>query len=108
MAGKFNVSTDIRSLTDFKRHTNELTKQMKQTGRPLVLTVNGKAEFVVQDAASYQATIEAAERVLIVEGIQRGLEQMERGEGVDAKEFSKAFRARHKIRPENGAEPDGV
>ena len=30
-------------------------------GRPLVLTVNGKAEIVVQDAASYQEILEAAE-----------------------------------------------
>ena len=49
-----DISKDIHSLTDFKRRTTELVGQLKTTGRPLVLTVNGKAELVVQDAASYQ------------------------------------------------------
>jgi len=31
-----------------------MMKQIKKSGHPLVLTVNGKAEAVVQDAASYQ------------------------------------------------------
>ena len=106
MAGTIDVTQDIRSLTEFKRHTSELTEQMKATGHPLVLTVNGKAEFVVQDAASYQAMLEAAERATTVEGIRRGLEQMARGEGQSAEEFFEAFRARHGIRPEDGTEPD--
>lgn len=49
-----NLSQDIQSLSTFKRNTNELINQMKETGNPLILTVNGKAELVVQDAASYQ------------------------------------------------------
>ena len=36
-------------------------QQLQQTGRPLILTVNGKAEIVMQDAASYQEMLEAAE-----------------------------------------------
>ena len=95
MTTTLNVSEDIRSLTDFKRHTTELTEQMKASGRPLVLTVNGKAEFVVQDAASYQAMTEAAERAATVEGIRRGLEQIARGEGRPAADFFDEFRARH-------------
>lgn len=107
MTSTLNVSQDIRSLTEFKRNTTELTEQMRASGRPLVLTVNGKAEFVVQDAASYQAMTEAAERAATVEGIRRGLEQSLRGEGRPAGEFFAEFRARHGITAENGAEPNG-
>jgi len=39
-----DVTQDIHSLTTFKRKSSDLMKQMKKTGRPLVLTVNGKAE----------------------------------------------------------------
>ena len=53
-----NLSQDIQSLSTFKRNTNELINQMKETGNPLILTVNGKAELVVQDAASYQKIID--------------------------------------------------
>ena len=34
---------DIRSLTDFQRNTKAHLKRLKATGRPAVLTVNGKA-----------------------------------------------------------------
>lgn len=71
-----DLSKDIHSLTDFKRRTNEFVQQIKQTKHPLVLTVNGKAELVVQDAESYQRLLEAAEFVETIKGICQGLEQM--------------------------------
>lgn len=92
-----NLSQDIRSLTDFKRHTTELTEHLRESGRPLILTVNGKAELVVQDAASYQGLLDAVEMATNMMGIQRGLEQMERGEGMAVAEAFADFRARHGI-----------
>src|SRR5438477_865014 len=65
-----DIANDIRSLSDFKRNTSELLDQLKKTGNPLVLTINGKAEGIVQDAEAYQ---ELLERVETIEGIQRGL-----------------------------------
>jgi prevent-host-death family protein len=93
MSTPLNVSQDIRSLTDFKRHTTELTKHIKQSGRPVVLTVNGKAEFVIQDAASYQALAEEAERAITIAGIQRGLDEIARGDSQPYREFFKEFAA---------------
>jgi prevent-host-death family protein len=90
-----NLHRDIHSLTEFKRNTNDFMKQMKETKVPVVLTVNGKAELVVQDAESYQVMLERLERIDALEAIQRGLEQMERGEGRPAEEVFAAFRARH-------------
>ena len=48
--------TDIASLTDFKRNTSEAIRRLKTTGQPRILTVNGRAEVVVQDVASYQSS----------------------------------------------------
>lgn len=45
---------DIYSLTDFQRNTRRHIKRLRRTGRPVVLTVNGAAELVVQDAEAYQ------------------------------------------------------
>ena len=53
---------DIASLTDFHRNSTTYCKRLKQTGRPQVLTVNGKAVLVVQDAAAYQRLLEVVER----------------------------------------------
>ena len=56
-----DISRDIQSLTDFKKNTSEFVNQLKQTGEPVVLTINGKAELVVQDAAAYQKLRQIAE-----------------------------------------------
>src|SRR5438034_1191555 len=74
-----DLSKDIHSLTDFKRHTPEFMKQLKESRHPLVLTVNGKAELVVQDAEAYQQLLDLAERVKVIEGIRRGLEDVKAG-----------------------------
>jgi len=51
---------------------------MKKSGRPLVLTVKGRAEAVVMDAASCQRLWD---RVDATEGIRRGLIQARKGMG---------------------------
>jgi prevent-host-death family protein len=73
-----DVTQDIHSLTTFKRNSSGLMKQMKKTGRPLVLTVKGKAEAVLLDAAAYQ---EVASQLDAVAGVRRGLAQARKGTG---------------------------
>ena len=91
------LTRDIHSLSTFKRDTAKLMRQMKKTGQPVVLTVNGKAELVVQDAASYQELLEAKDRMETIEGIKRGLESMKRNAGKPAKEFFQEFFASERI-----------
>jgi len=74
-----DLHRDIQSLTDFKKHTPEFIQQLKETGEPVVLTINGKAELVVQDAASYQKLLDIADQAKVLEGIRRGLEDMRAG-----------------------------
>ena len=88
---------DIHSLTDFQRNTKEHIQRLKETGRPEVLTVNGKAEIVVQDAASYQKLLELIDRTEAIEGIQKGLESMQRGEGKPAQDVFTRLRKQHTI-----------
>ncbi len=54
---------DIGSLTDFARNTKAHLQRLRRTGRPELLTVNGKAVVVVQNAAAYQRLIESLERL---------------------------------------------
>jgi PHD/YefM family antitoxin component YafN of YafNO toxin-antitoxin module len=53
---------DIGSLTEFQRNTQAHLKRLKRTGRPELLTVNGRAEVVVQNASAYQRLIESLEK----------------------------------------------
>ena len=54
---------DIGSLTVFARNTKAHLKRLRRTGRPELLTVNGKAEVVVQSASAYQRLIESLEEL---------------------------------------------
>jgi prevent-host-death family protein len=91
---------DIYSLTEFQRHTKEHLARLKQTGRPEVLTVNGRAELVVQDAASYQKLLELLDYAEAVAGIKQGLASMRRGEGRPAAEVFQHLRSTHQMPPD--------
>src|SRR5262249_56347206 len=95
--------TEVHSLTDFLRNTKSHISRMKRSKRPLVLTVNGRAELIVQDARSYQALLELADRAEAIEGIRRGLESMARGEGRPAEQVLEELRKNHKIPPRRGS-----
>jgi len=41
---------EVRSVTEFQRNIKDYVGRLKQRRTPLVLTVNGRAELVVQDA----------------------------------------------------------
>ena len=86
---------NIHSLTDFLRHSKRHLQQLKRSGRPNVLTLNGKAEVVVQDAAAYQEMIEAMEAAQAKQGIAEGIASMERGEGEPADKVFARLRKKH-------------
>ena len=82
-----DISRDIHSLTDFKKNTSDFVSQLKQTGEPGVLTNNGKAELVVQDASSYQKLIEPAEQAAEMIITRRAVAEMKAGLGRPAAEM---------------------
>jgi prevent-host-death family protein len=61
-----NLAEDIRSVTDLKRHTREILDHIHFTGRPVVLTVNGRADSVLMDASVYQKHLQAANLVRLL------------------------------------------
>ena len=88
---------DIHPLTDFIRKAKEHVGLLKKSGRPTILTVNGKAEIVVQDAEAYQALMDQVDRAQTLEGIRVGLEQMNAGQGHPAEKVLDEIRRKHKI-----------
>jgi len=54
-----NITEDIRSVTDLKRKTREILDRIHRTGRPVVLTVNGKADAVIIDAKTFEKHLRA-------------------------------------------------
>src|ERR1700688_3523038 len=49
---------EVRSVTEFQRNIKDYVLRLKKRKTPLVLTVNGRAELVVQDAEGYQQILE--------------------------------------------------
>lgn len=85
----FNITTDIQPLSHFKRNTQEVREHLKATGNPMVLTVNGKAEMVVMDAAAYEGYKEwQIAKALHVsdEDLQEALDEVDAGSGRPARE----------------------
>lgn len=70
---------EIRSVTDFQRNAKEYVGKLKKSKTPLVLTVNGRAELVVQDAASYQEMVDHLEELELAAAIQAGLDDVKAG-----------------------------
>ena len=94
---KLNLAEDIHSLTDFKRRTIDLVESMEASGNPMVLTVNGKAKLVVQDASSYQKLLDDLDEAEAVAGIRRGLEDVAQGRTQPAKRAFAELRKKHGI-----------
>lgn len=81
---------DIHSLTEFLRNHRAAVERLRESGRPEVLTVHGKAALVVQDARRYQEVLELAERMqaLLAEraGHERNLDGGELSPGSDGED----------------------
>jgi len=91
------LARDIMSLSTFKRDSNKVMRQMKKTKAPVVLTVNGKAAVVVQDAESYQRLLELKERTEVVETLRQRLASLGRKKGRPVEDFFTEFFIKHNI-----------
>jgi len=90
-----DITTDIQSLTTFRRSSGDFMKHLKKSKRPMVLTVNGKAAAVVQDAEAYQRLLDIAARADAEEGIRQGLDDARKGKIRPAREFFAEFETSH-------------
>jgi prevent-host-death family protein len=93
----FDISKDIHSVTTFRRNPGQFIKHLRKTKRPVVLTVKGKAEAVVQDAESYQRLLDIVARADVHEAIRQGLEDVAHGRTRPAQEVFNEIRRRHGI-----------
>ena len=88
---------EIHSLTDFLRNHKAHVARLKESQTPEVLTVNGKAEVVVQDAVSYQLMQDRLHHMETLAAIQEGMASAERGELKPAVQVLAEMRARYRL-----------
>ena len=95
------LARDIMSLSTFKRDSNKVMRLMKKTKEPIVLTVNGKAAVVVQDAEGYQRLLDLKERSEVIAVLRQRLSSLDSKKGRTADEFFTEFFAKNNIPTED-------
>jgi len=86
-------SSDIHTVTEFSRKPAEHIKRLSESKRPEILTVNGKAAVVIQDAETYEKMASMADYAESIQNIRQAMS--EQGRPLD--EFTTEFEARHGI-----------
>jgi hypothetical protein len=86
---------EFRSVTEFQRNLKGYVGRLKKKKVPLVLSVNGRAEIIVQDAGSYQALLDRLERAETLAATRQGMEEFECGEGIPLEQSERQLRKRH-------------
>ena len=84
-----SIIEDIRSITELKRDTNAILRHIHVSGRPVVLTVNGKAEAVLMAAAEYEKTTQALNLLRLLIPAE---EDVKEGRVEDAVSFFREFK----------------
>lgn len=65
--------SDIHTLTEFKRHSTRLLARLEDSGRPLVLTVDGRPKAVLLAVEAFEEMAALAGRADALEGVGRDL-----------------------------------
>ena len=92
-----DTTKDIQPLAAFRDHPEKMMRRLKNTKRAIVLTVNGKAAAVVQDAEAYQRLLDLAAEANAAEGIRQGLEDLKHGRSREAQAAFDEIRAEHGV-----------
>lgn len=92
-----DITKDIQPMTTFRNHSAEFLDHIRETKRPIILTVNGRAAAVLQDAESYQRLLDIAAEADAMEGIRQGLEDMDTARTRPAEDVFSELRAEYGI-----------
>src|SRR4030042_5651070 len=94
MMTQMSPSEDIRSVTDLKRNTREILDHLHATGRPVILTVNGRADSVLLDVRVYETHLQAGNLARLLAPAER---EGEKGRTRHAREFLTELKSAKKI-----------
>lgn len=70
---------------------------MRESEKPLVLTVNGEAQLIVQEAKAYQKLLNRLEYMETVAALKVGISEIEAGKGMPVQEALESLRNKHGI-----------
>ncbi len=77
METTFEIATETQTLAEFTEHAERFIEQVRRTGKPIVLTVNGKPAVVVHDAESFRQLADVQEYNETVDALRPALADMD-------------------------------
>jgi prevent-host-death family protein len=90
----FSISEDIKSVSDLKKKTNEIFRQMHETGRPIIVTVNGKPDAVLLDVEVFEKKLKSLNLGILLAEAEADVKQ---GDIREARAFIKEFKKGAKV-----------
>jgi len=78
---------DICSMSAFVRNASTYATHLRETRRPYVLTLNGAAELVIQNAEAYQDLLDRLENLEGLRALKAAAAELEEQEGASVREI---------------------
>ena len=89
-----SLTEDVKTVSELKKSLRAVLEQIRETGRPVVVTVNGKPDAVLIDVETYERKLKA----LNLGGLlAEGEEDIRRGRTRSSSAFLKEFKRAKKI-----------
>ena len=89
-----SLTEDVKTVSEVKQNLRAVLGQIKDTGRPVVVTVNGKPDAVLIDVETYERKLKALNLVGL---LAQGEEDIRQGRTRPATAFLKDFGRAQKI-----------
>lgn len=89
-----SLTEDIKTVSELKKNLRAVLDQIRGTGRPVVVTVNGKPDAVLIDVATYERKLKSLNLVGL---LAEGEEDIRQGRTRSASTFLKDFRRAKKV-----------
>jgi prevent-host-death family protein len=84
-----SITEDIKSVSELKKKTHEIFEQLHRTGRPIVVTVNGKPDVVLLDAVVFEKKLKALNLGVLLAEAEADVKE---GQTRPAREFLKELK----------------
>lgn len=89
-----SITEDIKSVSDLKKKTNEIFKQLHQTGRPIIVTVNGKPDAVLLDVEVFEKKLQSLNLAALLAQAET---EVKENRTRPARDFLKEFKGNAKV-----------
>lgn len=89
-----SLTEDVRTVSELKKNLRAVFHHVHKTGRPVVVTVNGKPDVVLMDAGLFDRSLSAFNLASL---LARGEEDIRRGRTKRASVFLKELKRAAKV-----------